>query len=225
MKRVTSEHLKMNDNINRENNPQEAQHSPYEQHQKQLSTTNTDIDDIFDQTDNVHYEKELANKQYDKYVGKFYNEGFREALSFLEDDAAAQQPDSKNEHALQMSFDKGYETAFVLAKQITTLKNAANVYLELAKDDPNILSSNDLTELQKLSIEIDSAKVKLDEHVNGGAIAATVDKYANQGTKNTNISIAHQVDKLDENWCSKLPEIISLQELRNRCKLILDIDV
>lgn len=173
----------MNENINRENSPREGQHSPFERNLKQSSTTNTDIDDIFDQTDNVHYEKELANKQYDKYVGKFYNEGFREALYFLEDEAGAQPTNSKNEHALQISFDKGYETAFILAKEVTTLRNAAKIHLEFAKDDPDVISSNDLTELQKLSSDLDSAKVKIDELVNGGTITATVDKDSEQQAK------------------------------------------
>jgi hypothetical protein len=215
----------MNENINRENSHREGQHSPFERNLKQSSTTNTDIDDIFDQTDNVHYEKELANKQYDKYVGKFYNEGFREALYFLEDEAGAQPTNSKNEHALQISFDKGYETAFILAKEVTTLRNAAKIYLEFAKDDPDVLLSNDLTELQKLSTDLDLAKVKIDELVNGGTITATVDKDSEQQAKNTNISIEQEVDRLDGNWCSKFTEIIRLQELRNRCKLILDIVV
>ena len=168
MKRVTIGHLTMNDNTNRENNPHEGQHRPYEQDQKQLSTTNTDIDDIFDQTDNVHYEKELANKQYDKYVGKFYNEGFREALSFLEDDAAAQQPDSRNEHALQMSFDKGYETAFAAAKQFSTLRNGVKTYLELVKDAPDSLSNNELTELKNVDLELDTEFVKFEELIKNG---------------------------------------------------------
>ena len=214
----------MNDNINREKNPHEEQLRPFDQNLKESSTPNTDIDDIFDQTDNVHYEKELANKQYDKYVGTFYNEGFREALSFLEDEAGAQPTNSKNEHALQISFDKGYETAFIIAKQVATLGNAAKIKLEFAKDDPDILSSNELTELQKLSTDLDLARAKIDELVSGGTITASGDNGTEQ-EKNTNISIEKEVDRLDANWCSKLTEIICLHELRDRCKVILDIVV
>ena len=64
-----------------------------------------DIEDIFDQTVQVADEKQFADKQYDKYTGRFYNEGFREALSALQDQAEGGKVNSNDENILQKSFN------------------------------------------------------------------------------------------------------------------------
>jgi hypothetical protein len=87
---------------------------------KQMLKEDNDIEDIFygDQNDNVAFDQEIANKHFDNYGTKFYNEGFREALSFLEDEAGVDSSNAKDDHILQTSFDQGYETAFVISKQL-----------------------------------------------------------------------------------------------------------
>ena len=158
----------MNVNIHRKDDTHKVQLNTREQNVNKSSPTNTDIDDVFDQTDDVNHEQQFAQKQYDRYVGKFYNEGFREALSFLEDEAGAQPTNSENVHALQNSFDKGYETAFAAAKQFSTLRNGVKTYLEFVKDAPDLLSNNELTELKNIDIELDTEFLKFDELIKNG---------------------------------------------------------
>ena len=86
---------------------------------KQLLKADYNSEDFYgDQSDNIAFDQEIANKQFDKYASKFYNEGFREALSFLEDEAGEDASNSKDDHILQTSFDQGYETVFVISKQL-----------------------------------------------------------------------------------------------------------
>jgi hypothetical protein len=73
---------------------------------KQMLKEDNDIEDIFygDQNDNVAFDQEIANKHFDNYGTKFYNEGFREALSFLEDEAGVDSSNAKVALILQMRF-------------------------------------------------------------------------------------------------------------------------
>ena len=193
----------------------------------QISATGTDIDDVFygDQTDNLLCDTEFSNKQYDRYVGKFYNEGFREALSFLEDEAGGDTSSSKDEHVLQISFDKGYESAFEISKQLSTLSNAIRTYLELSKNAPKTILNAELSDIEKLCADLEEAKLKLGELVNGGAIASTTNNDTREDTKEPNMSIQQKLANIDENWHSKLSEIIYLPDLQKKCQLFLDLDM
>ena len=103
------------------------------------STTNSDsetsrkddIEDVFDQNEDVAFNREFANRQYKTYSSKFYNEGFREALSNLEEEAGADDSDLNDEKALQIAFDEGYQTAFSISKKLSILISAVKTYLDL----------------------------------------------------------------------------------------------
>ena len=92
-----------------------------------------DVDDIFDQTDSATFEQEFSNRQYDKYVSKFYNEGYREALSDLEDKASTETSESEN-NVLQTAFDKGYNSAFLVSKKLATLSASVKTHLMIYKN-------------------------------------------------------------------------------------------
>ena len=94
---------------------------------KQYVNAADDIEDTFDQGDEIANEKQFANKEYDKYTEKFYNEGFREALFALEEQAAEGTSNSNNENVLQASFDQGYASALKIALQLFSAKSALHI--------------------------------------------------------------------------------------------------
>lgn len=184
-----------------------------------------DIEDIFygDQTDNIACDQEIANKQYDKYGTRFYNEGFREALSLLQDEAGV---DASKENILQASFDQGYETAFVTSKQLFSAITAVKTYLELGKkDNSEAFSSEHVSDLEKLNLDLDAAKIKLDELVKDGIGVSVTPESKASDSVNTNNSSQQSIVELDERWRSKINDIINLQDLRMRSTKLLGIDI
>ena len=188
---------------------------------KQALNADNDIGDIFygDQSNNIACDQEITNKQYDMYSNKFYNEGFREALSVLDDKAGAGTSDSKDEHILQSSFDQGYETAFVISKQLYTVRTAIKTYLELLKvDNTNI---KHVSELEKLNLDLDAAKIKLDKLVQGEIVILVPPQSQASDTWNKFNSSHEKIVELDEKWRSTFNDIINLQDLGLRCTRLL----
>ena len=176
-----------------------------------------DIENIFDQSNEIDCDKDFANKQYDKYVENFYNAGYREALSFVEDEAGADTFNSE-EHALQLAFDKGYETAFITAKNISILANAVRTHLVFIRNNSDPLLQANLHELESLNLELDLAKIKLEEVVGSSSIA--------ENNKSDKIfTVKQRIVKIDDEWSSKLSDTINLPDLQKKCKVLLDIDV
>jgi len=184
----------------------------------------TDIDDIFDQSVELNCDKEFANKQYDKYVESFYNAGFREALTFIEDESSADAINSE-EHALQSSFDKGYETAFTTSRKLSTLISAVKTYIDFLKENTEPQLQENLRELESLNLELDAAKLKLNDLVKSSAVALIDDGLAEKNKIDTNITVQQRIANLDEKWCSKLSDTINLPDLQTRCNKLLDINV
>ena len=151
---------------------------------KTQTTPNKDIEDIFDQNDDLTTEREFSNKQYKSYSEKFYNEGFREALSDLEDEAKDEAQTVNEVKALQISFDTGYQSAFSIAKKLSVLSSAAKTYLNLkAVGQPK----DNLEDVIEINNALDTAHDQLNNHIrqndNSKAISQKIRKVANQISK------------------------------------------
>jgi hypothetical protein len=184
----------------------------------------------------VANQTEFANKRYDKYTARFYNEGFREALSAVQDEADGLKTtaNSNAENILQKSFDCGYASCFQVARQLSTARVALKVYLEMYKDDGAIVNNrtstgNDhgvedvshvkLRELKRLNLDLDEAQIKLAELVKSGIdSAAVIPSFKTSDTANDNNLNDHQsrIVELDQSWRSKINDLIDFKGLSKR---------
>ena len=176
-----------------------------------------DVDDIFDQTDSATFEQEFSNRQYDKYVSKFYNEGYREALSHLEDNASTKTSESEN-NVLQTAFDKGYNSTFLVSKKLATLSASVKTHLMIYKNISGSEVIQKKQQLENISVEIKTTEMRIKDFLKG---------YESTPKKehDTKLSTEQQIANLDEEWCSKLRDIVDLDDLQHRCANLLDIDI
>ena len=177
-----------------------------------------DVDDIFDQTDSATFEQEFSNRQYDKYVSKFYNEGYREALSDLEDKASTETSESEN-NVLQTAFDKGYNSAFLVSKKLATLSASVKTYLKAYKNISGSEVIQKKQQLENISVEIETTELSIKDFLKGYESTPKKEQY------DTKLSTEQQIANIDEEWCSKFRDIVDLEDLQNRCANLLDIEI
>ena len=177
-----------------------------------------DVDDIFDQTDSATFEQEFSNRQYDKYVSKFYNEGYREALSDLEDKASTETSESEN-NVLQTAFDKGYNSAFLVSKKLATLSASVKTHLKIYKNISGSEVIQKKQQLENISVEIETTELRIKYFLKGYESTSKKEQY------DTKLSTEQQIANHDEEWCSKFRHIVDLDDLQHRCVSLLDIDI
>ena len=181
-----------------------------------------DIEDVFDQNEDVAFNREFANRQYKAYTSKFYNEGFREALSNLEDKAGEDDSDFYDEKALQIAFDKGYQTAFSISKKLSILISAVKTYSDLKCAN---LTEDKLKDLKELDSDLTVAQDKL--HY---LLRQNENKPANEiSTTNDNthmeINPKERTKIIDKQWCHQFKESLDFINLEKRCKAILNVEL
>lgn len=177
-----------------------------------------DVEDIFDQTDDATSEQEFSNRQYDKYASKFYNEGYREALSNLEDIASTETSESEN-NVLQTGFDKGYNSAFLVSKKLATLSASVKTHLKMYKTVSGSEVNQKKQQLENISVEIETTELRIKDFLNGYESTPKMEQY------DTKLSTEQQIANLDEDWCSKFRDIVDLDDLHHRCVNLIDIDI
>ena len=209
---------------------------------KQCVKAADDIEDTFDQSDEVANEKEFANKTYDKYTERFYNEGFREALFALQEQAAEGTISSNDETLLQASFDQGYASALHVALQLSTAKSAVESYLELSKRDKVTYSkgnTNEITdqavsepvsnerliEIDKLNSDLDEAQTKLTDLIEYRNSSCATDLNADMTKRNHGYDNQNRVNEIDQMWKYKINELFDLQVLKERTATLLNINI
>ena len=194
------------------------------------STTNSDsetsrkddIEDVFDQNEDVAFNREFADRQYKTYTSKFYNEGFREALSNLEDEAGADDSELNDEKALQIAFDEGYQTAFSISKKLSILISAVKTYLDLKCAN---LTEGILKDLKELDSDLTVAQDKLlyllrqNENLPVNEISTT-----NVDT-NMQVNPRERTKIIDKQWCHQLKESVDFINLEKRCTAILNVEL
>ena len=194
------------------------------------STTNSDsetsrkddIEDVFDQNEDVAFNREFADRQYKTYTSKFYNEGFREALSNLEDEAGADDSELNDEKALQIAFDEGYQTAFSISKKLSILISAVKTYLDLKCAN---LTEDILKDLKELDSDLTVAQDKLlyllrqNENLPVNEISTT-----NVDT-NMQVNPRERTKIIDKQLCHQLKESVDFINLEKRCTAILNVEL
>ena len=194
------------------------------------STTNSDsgtswkddIDDVFDQNEDIAFNREFANRQYKAYTSKFYNEGFREALSNLEDKAGEDDSDLNDEKALQIAFDEGYQTAFSISKKLSILISAVKAYSDLKCAN---LTEDELKDLKELDSDLTVAQDKLhyllrqNENLGVNEISTTNDDT------NMQVNPKERTKIIDKQWCHQIKESFDYINLEKRCKAILNVEL
>ena len=106
----------------------------------------------------------------------------------------------------------------MLPKNISILANAVGTHLVFIRNNSDPLLQENLHELESLNLELDLAKVKLEEVVGSSSIAEN-----NKSDKN--LTVKQRIAKIDDEWSSKLSDTINLPDLQKKCKVLLDIDV
>ena len=202
------------------------------------------IEDTFygSQKDDVDGDQEIANRHYDEYISKFYNQGFREAMLVFKNEEGEDVNYSNGIHVLQKSFDQGYQTAFVISKELSTASTAVKTYLELLKEDTinptnhtddstghgslHTFSVDHLRKLEQLNVDLDTAKVELGQLTTNEAIDTKVTPEPETGrTDITNNSSEERIAEIDANWRFKIKDALSnLQDLQIRCSELLSIN-
>lgn len=188
---------------------------------KNQTTPDKDIEDIFDQNDDLTTEREFSNRQYKSYSEKFYNEGFREALSDLEDEAKEEAQNVNEEKALQIAFDRGYQSAFSIAKKLSVLSSAAKTYLELKAIE---LPQDTLKDIIEINIALDTAKDQLNNLVrqNENTIAIS-DQSPKRSESNKQVYAQQKAEEINKQWSLRLSERLNLTDLEMRCEKLLDL--
>ena len=198
-----------------------------------------DIEDTFygRQTNDLDYDQEITNRQYDQYITRFYNQGFRAAmLAFNNEERDIN--NSNDIHILQKSFDQGYQTAFVISKQLFTISTGVKTYLELLEKD-NIdkrvptenstahlfqpFSVHLVSNIEKLNLDLDIAIVELGQLVNDEVEIQIISKSKTSTTETNNNNSKERIAELDEKWRSKINNTLNLQNLQIRASELLGI--
>ena len=188
---------------------------------KTQTTPNKDIEDIFDQNDDLTTEREFSNKQYKSYSEKFYNEGFREALSDIEDEAKDQAQNVNEEKALQISFDTGYQSAFSIAKKLSVLSSAAKTYLNLkAVGQPK----DNLEDIIEINNALDTAHDQLNNHIKQNENSQAIIQQSLKSCESDKQVYAQQkTEEINKQWSLRLSESLNLTNLETKCKKLLDL--
>lgn len=189
---------------------------------KNQTTPDKDIEDIFDQNDDLTTEREFSNRQYKSHSEKFYNEGFREALSDLEDEAKEEAQNVNEEKSLQIAFDRGYQSAFSIAKKLSVLSSAAKTYLELNATE---LPQDTLKDIIEINIALDTAKDQLNNLVrqNENTIAIS-EQSPKRSESNKQVNAQQKSEEINKQWSLRLSERLNLTDLEMKCKKLLDLE-